>query len=802
MNLTFLYVAVLYAIAVWLVRRARIDLPRGVAVLFYALVLVFLWRPMTQDVSLVAADVIKLTPPWSEVRALGRPPVTKYDVSNANIHDVPMQIVPWMHQVRESWRAFEVPLWNAAAGAGHPLLANGQSTPLSPFRLLTLPLPLDRAMTAECAMRLLLALVLTYLFCRTRYSPLASILAAIAFGFSTWMTTWLQFPIATGAAFLPGVLLVIDRLMEVVTRPRFLAATLMFAAAVLSSHPETIYHVALIAAAYGFWLVLVERGTRNTEHGTQGTADSRSVFRVHRSVFSISVFRRLAAVAGAAGVAALLTAPFLVPFAEAVLRSQRFTEMRGPRATIVPPYSDFPSAILLLQPRFFGELPIERPWGPTTLESVCGFAGILAIVASIAAAISIVMRRRWRDRETLYVLGAVFSVGVVLGWPLITELFHAIAGLAPTMRMRLGICWFGSILLASVIDEARRHSRLPLLIATLIVAAAMLALMRTTAFPSPFHRDTALLSLLPSIAVLAAMALLPARRIAFVLVAALMFCELAVTMGRWNPVLMPRELYRPTPLIAALQQLQKSETAPFRILGTGGMLYPNAGAMFGLEDVRVHDPMADARYVDFLAEQVSWNPQEYYAKWNDTATPLLDFLNVKYVLTTSAIGDERYEPLYAGRDGRIYANRNVLPRFFPVRNVLIGGDLRAHTDWRYTAVVARMPRAHADALSAPWTGDDASVSIERIAVDRYKLRITAPRTTLIVSSIPNWPGWLVPFPKLEVNGLFLGFVVPAGTHEVKVSYRPASFYASSAVALLTFATLIALSRTRRADLPR
>src|SRR5688572_24047448 len=570
MNLTWLYVGAWYAIAVWLARRAKADLPRRVAVLLYALVVVFLWRPMTEDVSLVAADVIKLTPPWSEVRAPNRPPITKYDVSNTNIHDVPMQIVPWMHQVRESWRALEVPLWNAAAGVGQPLLANGQSTPLSPLRLLTLPLSLSRAMTAECAMKLLLALVLTWLFCRTRYSPPASVLAAIAFGFSTWMTTWLQFPIAAGAAFLPGVLLVIDRLMNGFTRPRFLAATLMFTVTVLSSHPETVYHVALIAAAYGFWLALIER---------------------------VGSWLQLGAIAGAAGVAVLLTAPFLVPFAESVLRSQRFAEMRGPRPTIIPPYSDFPSAVLLLQPRFFGELPIERPWGPTTLESVCGFAGILATVASIAAAISLVMRRRWRDRETLYVLGAVFSVGVVLGWPVITELFHAIAGIAPTMRMRLGICWFGSVLLAAVIDDARRNTRLPLLIGTLAVAVGMLALMRTTAFPTPSHRDTALLSLLPSIAVLAAVALFPTRRIALVLIAVLTFCELSVALGHWNPVLMPRELYRPTPLIAAMQRLQQGETTPFRILGTGGMLYPNVGAMYGFEDVRVHDPMADARYV-------------------------------------------------------------------------------------------------------------------------------------------------------------------------------------------------------------
>lgn len=771
MNPTWLYVGALYAIAVWLARRAAVDLPRRVATLFFALVLLFLWRPLTQDVTIIAADVIKLTPPFSEMRAPNRPPITKYDVSNTNIHDVPMQVAPWMEQVRRSWRRFEVPLWNASAGAGYPLLANGQSTPLSPLRLLTLPLSLSHAMTAECAMKLLLALVLTFLFCRTRYSKSASVLAAIAFGFSTWMTTWLQFPIAAGAAFLPGVLLVIDELMRGVTRRRFLAATFMFTIAVLTSHPETIYHVGLIAAAYALWLGFIERLTA----------------------------KPLLAIAGASAVAAFLSAPFLVPFAEAVLRSQRFSEMRGPRETIVPPYSDFPSAVLLVQPRFFGELPIERPWGPTTLESICGFAGILTIVAAIAAAIFLVHRRRWRERETLYVLGVIFSVGVVLGWPLITPLFHAMAGLAPTMRMRLGICWFGSILIAAVIDWSRRESRLPLLLATLATALALLALMRTTAFPTPSHRATALLSLLPSLTVLAALALLPMRRIAFVILGALMFFELSVALGRWNPVLLPRELYRPTPLIAALQQLHARDATPYRILGTGGMLYPNVGAMVDLEDVRVHDPMADARYVDFLTQLVAWQPKEYYAKWNDTATPVLDFLNVKYVVTTGALDDPRYEQLYAGRDGHIYANRNVLPRFYPVRNILIGGDLRAHTDWRYTAVVSRLPRAQREALTAPWTSADATVSIARTAVDAYALHIDAPRTTLIVSSIPNWPGWRVPFPKVDVNGPFLGFIVPAGKHDVKVAYRPASFYVSSLVAVLTLATLLALSRTRRAD---
>jgi hypothetical protein len=729
MNFAWLYVGTIYALVVW-----RADVPRRVAVLFYFLVLAFLWRPLTQQVVIVPADVLKLTAPWSELRAPNRPAVTKYEVSNLNLHDVPMQIVPWMQQTREAW------LWNPAAGCGMPLLANGQSTPLSPLRWLARPLPLGFAIAAEAAMKLLLALTLTYLFCRTRYSVLASVIAAIAYGFSTWMTTWLQFPIAAAAAFLPGVMLAIDRLLEGFTPKRFVAATLVFAATVLSGHPETVYDVGLIAAAYAGWRQFVERGTRN--------ALLRSVFRVPRSVFHL---------AGAAFVAALIASPFLVPFAEAVVRSQRLAEARAPRASLTPPYSDFNSAVLLLQPRFFGELPIERPWGPTSLESVCGFAGVLSLASVIAAAIFMVMRRRWRERETLYVLGFLLSLGIVLGWPLITPVFHAVAGLAPAMRMRLGICWFASLLVAAAIDASRRDTRVPLLVGTLAVAAAMMALLRTVPFPTDGHRISAILSLLPSIAVLAAL-LIPRFEIA----AALTVVELFVTMSSWNPVLPLREMYPKTPMIKALQRLDRGA----RIVGTGSQLYPNTGAMFGFEDVRVHDPMANARYVGLLAREVGWDANNYYAKWNDTGTPLLDALNVKYVVTEPwrELPPPRYRLLYTGGDGRIYENRTVKPRFF---------------------------------------SSDAEVEIVRARSDAYSLRIRAAREAFIDSSIAFYPGWRVRgATRVETGGVFLGFFVPAGRHDIEVRYRPASFYVSSAVALLTIGTLLVLSRRRPADRPR
>lgn len=709
MNLSWLLVGV---VCIALAALARV--PWRVALLFLVLTFAFLWRPLFEDVIIIPADVVKLLPPWSELRPPNRAPVTKYEVSNLNLHDVPMQIVPWLQQVRDSWRAGRVPLWNAKAGCGYPLMANGQSTPFSPFHLITLPLPLGHAITAEAALKLYVALVLTFLFCARRYSMTASVIAAIAYGFSSWMITWLQFPIATAAALLPGVMMGIE---DLIARRRFIVPVVVFSITVLSGHPETVFNIGLLAALYGLWI-------------------ARDV-------------RALARVALACVVAALLCSPFLVPFYEAVTRSQRFAEMRV-RDDVMPPFSDRASATLLLQPRFFGELPIERPWGPTTLESICGFAGVLAIASVLAAAIFLVRERRWRDPEVLYVLGAVCCLGIVLGWPGIRDAFHAIGGLAPAMRMRLGICWFSSILIAFVID---RKEAKPLLIGALAVALLMLWLMRTTPFPSASHEASALLSLLPSMAVLLSIVLIAFDRRAIVLAGMLTIAELWITMNRWNPVLPARELHPPL--------MTKLATLPGRMVGLGGQLYPNVNP---LADVRVHDPMAPARYVDFLARNAGWNPADYYAKWNDASSPLLDRLSVKTIVSDRELQGRPL--LYAGRDGWIYANVHAKPLFY---------------------------------------SDAADVTIERASDDAYRLRIHAKQHALIASSITSYPGWRGSVKLFEANGPFLAFMVPPGEHVIDVAYRPRSFYVSAIVSLITIAALATgpvLWKRRRARLPR
>ena len=84
-----------------------------------------------------------------------------------------------------------------------------------------------------------------------------------------------------------------------------------------------------------------------------------------------------------------------------------------------------------------------------------------------------------------------------------------------------------------------------------------------------------------------------------------------------------------------------------------------------------------------------------------------------------------------------------------------------------------------------------------------RLRVTAPRDAILVSSEVFYPGWTTRIdgaeaPTLEVDTAFRGTVVPAGTHEVEMVYVPRSFRIGLgvSVAALLVTLLVWWPRTR------
>jgi hypothetical protein len=278
-------------------------------------------------------------------------------------------------------------------------------------------------------------------------------------------------------------------------------------------------------------------------------------------------------------------------------------------------------------------------------------------------------------------------------------------------------------------------------------------------------------------------------------------------------------LYPTTPAIRQLQKFAAAtrKNAPFRFAGIGSEFFPNTSAIYGLEDVRAHDPMSNARYLAFLKLTADYEPWNYFAFLRNPDKRVFDFLNVRYLVLepkTPIKDPQRYPIVYDGRDARIVENRDVLPRFYPVRNVLLEfrdevfySMLRAHQDWAGTAILDELeieaPQQRLDFFNPrPADSPAATSSIVSATPTDYRLRVNAPRWSLVVSSIPWWPGWKVErngtlIEPIRVNAAFLGFAVPPGTSNVRVWYSPLSFWGGVWISLATVLALAVFGWRRR-----
>ncbi len=134
----------------------------------------------------------------------------------------------------------------------------------------------------------------------------------------------------------------------------------------------------------------------------------------------------------------------------------------------------------------------------------------------------------------------------------------------------------------------------------------------------------------------------------------------------------PQDLYPDTPMLAFV----RSRPGPFRVVGEATTLFPNSSIFAGLEDVRTKDPVERLDYIQFLDATCGYPPAEEFKQIRDVNATALDFLNVRYLLSTPgrAPPAEKWRLVYSAGDGTVFENRDVLPRVYaPERITLVAG---------------------------------------------------------------------------------------------------------------------------------
>ena len=265
---------------------------------------------------------------------------------------------------------------------------------------------------------------------------------------------------------------------------------------------------------------------------------------------------------------------------------------------------------------------------------------------------------------------------------------------------------------------------------------------------------------------------------------------------------------------AAFLQHQAATQPPFRYVGYGGRgfedqgsftypdrrLYPAIMAIMtngrpfrlGLEQTQGYDPLHLKVYADFITA-LNGKPQNYHyldLLWSGAQSPLLDMLNVRYIVVDATLPADRPDvvalaqgrkEVYRDAEVVIYENPRAYSRAWVVHDVrpedsgaglaqLAAGQVDGHT---VAFVDGPVP-----AVSAPAAGSPAdSAVVTSSAPESITVQATLNAPGLLVLSEVWDKGWnaYVDGKKTEVlktNGALRGVALAAGEHTVTFRYEP------------------------------
>ncbi|MHB0877734.1 MAG: flippase, partial [Anaerolineae bacterium] len=314
-------------------------------------------------------------------------------------------------------------------------------------------------------------------------------------------------------------------------------------------------------------------------------------------------------------------------------------------------------------------------------------------------------------------------------------------------------------------------------------------------------------SSLAMLAVLSGRQAAPGRaRFGAVLAAVVLVADLFVVGYGFNPRADPALLQVEPGVVAFLRQ----DTEPWRFTTyiTGGEkpLNANAGMLYGLEDVRGYDSIIPRQYVDLMGvleqqDELLYNRIAPLSEPESLDSPLLDLLNVKYVVSSQELQRPGLKLVYDG-ELRAYLNESYLPRAFAttcarrVPSESMGEALRTG-DWQGCVLLDGQPESEATAGS-----ELLPVSILDRGNNEVLLLAFLPQDAWVVLTDAYFDGWRAyvspasggdgeePATIERAYGAFRAVHLPAGQWQIRLKYMPRSFqvglYASflSGVALL------------------
>jgi hypothetical protein len=173
--------------------------------------------------------------------------------------DVITEIYPWRYFSVEQVKKGEIPFWNPHNFSGNPQMANYQTGVFYPINFLYLLLPFNLSWSIIILLQPFLAAIFMYLFLRKAVGlkDFSSILGGISFGFSSYMSVWLEYSnIGHTLLWLPLVLLLTKKLSEKINLTYFLGLLLTLFVSFLAGYIQGVFYIYILCFSYYVFLIL------------------------------------------------------------------------------------------------------------------------------------------------------------------------------------------------------------------------------------------------------------------------------------------------------------------------------------------------------------------------------------------------------------------------------------------------------------------------------------------------------------------------------------------------------------------
>jgi hypothetical protein len=782
-----------------------------------ALVLVLFAPALLLGQVLASLQKLAAVPPFQALPAAAGP-------GNPLHGDLVLQVIPWQAAVRRFLAAGEWPLWNPWTGAGSPLLANLSAQVLQPLVWLALPLPLAASLGVLAALRVLVALLSTFLLLRHQGAGrTASLFGAVAYGLGGFLVLYVGWPLANAAALLPLAAYATVRWMGERDRVSWVLLALSMAAVLATGHPDTTLWVLV---ATGLFTLAGRSALRRPADGA-----TRWLLGLGAWVLAVTA-------------AAALSAPMLIPALLGIPESHRFATTEGRLQRIERNLSDLGkegatglSAELaeggrrllpVAAPNAFGNQRFGPQWGEerNTNQGSGGFAGSAALLAALAAGLGLLSGRATVIAgERLAAVLVLLSAVLVAQPPGVLALLAHVPGLEHSAnfhrRSHIVLVFGLAFLAAAVVERWRRGTFRRGPIVGLAAGLAILVTWGYLAHPDPrapgvlSHLGYGSLALHLGVLAVAGVTLASRRlgrsRHAAVLLVGVQAIELLVLHAPANPTAPAAHFYPRLPPLDFLAEHAGGD----RIVGLDPVLRANVATVYGLADVRTNDPGKPWAMQRLLEPVMPPGPNGRFGIADRVVVadhPVLDLLGVRYVLAASSL---RAPPALAhsftGAKVSVWARPHPLGRLFlPEAATTLaaaqgpGGPRAIGPWWRWTARNADFAvRTLVEATpghEGRWRARRPSGAVLEVtpqSVDRWRARALLPEERLLASGIYQDGGWRLlvdgrAAATVKTNGTLVGAWLPAGEHELELVYRPPGFVAGCLLAAAALAVLIAV----------